>query len=600
MNKSFPLLLCLCMAGFYQTRIKAQSILSNIEGRDFQNLDGKWEMIIDPFNAGAGNWKPVWKDQQPAGKNDFYEYQFNKANTLNVPGDWNSQQQELLYYEGTIWYKKVFRFQPKEDRKVFIYFGAVNYLADVYLNNEKIGSHEGGFTPFQFEITGKIREGENTIIVRVNNQRREDAIPSLNFDWWNYGGITRDVYIAETPLTYILDYFIQLSRGDPAHIEGWVQLAGISPAQKISISIPELKINYQTQSNAEGRANVLIHAKPVLWNPENPKLYDVFIRAGNDSIRELIGFRTIEVKGFDILLNGKPVFLRGINIHEEIPQRAGRAYSETDDRMLLGWAKELGCNFVRLTHYPHNEHMIRLADRMGILVWEEIPLWQGIAFTNPLILKKANILLDEMIGRDKNRSSIIIWSLSNETAPSEKRDQTLVAMAARAKTLDPTRLVSSAFNHVSFDKNRVTIDDTVSRSLDLIGVNEYLGWYMQWPAKPGEMEWKSPFGKPLIMTEFGAEALYGNHGPADTASSWSEEFQEKVFKDQLEMLKKIPFLRGMTPWILADFRSPGRMHPIYQQGWNRKGILSDKGQKKKAWYILHDYYEQLQNSPADP
>jgi beta-glucuronidase len=591
-KKSFILVLI----GIFIIQIKlfSQTLLANIEGRNFTSLNGKWEIIIDPFNAGAGNWKPIWKDQQPVGKNDFYEYKFDKAITLNVPGDWNSQKPELLYYEGTIWYKKIFRYHKKEDRKTFIYFGGANYNVDVYLNNEKLGSHEGGFTPFQFEVTDKIRQGENSIIVCVNNQRKEDGIPALNFDWWNYGGITRDVYLAETPSSYIQDYFIQLKKDNASQIEGWVQLAGESSSQKISIKIPELKINYSTSTNADGKAIIKFNAKPVLWSPENPKLYDVIINTETDSIHEQIGFRTIEVKGTDILLNGKSVFLRGINIHEEMPQRAGRAYSETDAQVLLGWAKELGCNFVRLTHYPHNEHMVKLADKMGILLWEEIPLWQGIQFSNPVILKKANTLLDEMIARDKNRCAIILWSLSNETSPSESRNETLTAMAAHARMLDPTRLITSAFNHVKYEKNQVTIDDSLSKALDVVGVNEYIGWYGQWPTKPEEMEWKFPFNKPLIMSEFGGEALYGNDGSSDTASSWSEEYQEQIYKDQLTMFKKIPFLRGTAPWILADFRSPGRMHPIYQQGWNRKGLLSDKLFKKKAWFVLHDYYKELE------
>jgi beta-glucuronidase len=592
-NWIFCLLVLVCTI-VLAPQLQSQSLLSNIEGRNFTSLDGKWEVIVDPFDAGNGSWKPIWKDQHPEGKTDFYEYQFNTALTLNVPGDWNSQKPELLYYEGTIWYKKTFQYQKKEGKRIFIYFGGVNYTCEVFLNNKRIGGHEGGFTPFQFEVTDKMNAGINEVILRVNSQRTPQGIPALNFDWWNYGGITRDVYLAETPTTYISDYFIQLSKEDPSKIAGYIQLAGVPGTKNISVRIPELSINFRSHSNDQGRAGVMITAKPDLWSPEHPKLYDVTISTDEDSIHEAIGFRSIQVKGTNILLNGSSVFLRGINIHEEIPERAGRAYSESDARLLLGWAKELGCNFVRLTHYPHNEHMVRLADKMGILLWEEIPLWQGIQFSNPIILDKANILLDEMIARDKNRCSIILWSLSNETSPSQSRNETLSAMAAHARTLDPTRLITSAFNHVKYEGNRVTIDDSLSKVFDVIAVNEYIGWYSPWPAKPEEMQWNSQFDKPLIMSEFGAEALFGNHGPADTASNWSEEYQEQVFLDQLTMLKKIPFLRGMTPWILADFRSPSRMHPVYQQGWNRKGLLSDKGLRKKAWYILYNYYQQLQ------
>src|SRR5436190_13420026 len=220
--------------------LHAQAFLTNVDGRNFTSLNGKWQIIIDPSDAGTGNGKPVWKDQKPSGKFDFYEYGFDDTVTLNVPGDWNSQQASLKYYEGTVWYKRAFMYQPKKDKRSFLYFGAVNYLCDVYFNNEKLGSHEGGFTPFQFEVTGKIKNGNNSIILRVNNQRKPDNIPALNFDWWNYGGITRDVYLLETPLNFIRDYFIQLKKSTTDKIDGWVQLDSSACVQKVSVQIPEL------------------------------------------------------------------------------------------------------------------------------------------------------------------------------------------------------------------------------------------------------------------------------------------------------------------------------------------------------------------------
>ena len=353
-----------------------------------------------------------------------------------------------------------------------------------------------------------------------------------------------------------------------------------------------MNINATSVTGSDGKAWFRLAAKPHLWSPTSPQLYDVGISIKTDSLHENIGFRNIQVNGSEILLNGKPIFLKGINIHEEIPQEQRRAWSEHDAKMLLGWAKQLGCNFVRLTHYPHNENMIRLADKLGIMLWEEIPLWQNIQFSNPEILKKADSMLEEMVTRDKNRCSVIIWSLSNETSPSGARDKTLISMAAYLRSLDSTRLVTAAFNHVRYKDNEIIIDDSVSKALDVVGVNEYLGWYQPWPAKPEDMIWKNPFGKPLIMSEFGAEALYGSHGSADSNGYWTEERQEQVYKDQLAMFKNIPFLRGTCPWVMADFRSESRLHPVYQQGWNRKGLLSDKGLKKKAWYIMRNYYKQ--------
>lgn len=577
---------------FIITKAQDETFMANVEGRQHTSLNGKWQVIIDPFNAGAGSWKPIWKDLHAKGKYDFYEYGFTDALTLNVPGDWNHQKPSLIYYEGTIWYKKTFIHKADKNKRVSLYFGAVNYQCDVYVNNEYAGSHEGGFTPFQFEITGKLKE-TNSIIVRVNNQRKADNIPALNFDWWNYGGITRDVYLIETPLNYIKDYSVQLAKNSYDTIAGWVSLGGDSISQAVSISIPELHTTYNAVTGSDGKANFRLTSKPQLWSPANPRLYETVITTSADAVHEMIGFRTIQVRGTEILLNGTPIFLKGINIHEEIPREVRRAYSEADAAILLKEAKELGCNFVRLTHYPHNEHMVRLADKLGIMLWEEVPLWQNIQFSNPEILNKADTMLKEMITRDKNRCSVIMWSLSNETSPSVDRNKTLIAMAGYVRSIDSTRLLTSALNHVSTKDNMITIDDSLCKVLDVVGVNEYLGWYVPWPAKPGDMEWKNPYNKPLIMSEFGGEALYGQHGSADSNGHWTEEREAQIYKDQIAMFKNITFLAGICPWIMADFRSEGRLQPIYQKGWNRKGLLSDKGLKKKAWYLVHDYYKGI-------
>lgn len=573
--------------------IYSQSCMTNVSGRKTISLNGKWQAIIDPFDIGIGNWTAIWKDRRPKEKTDFVEYSFDNSLRLDVPGDFNSQLPELYYYESSVWYKKAFNYN-KTNNRLFIHFGAVNYKADVFINSVKVGSHEGGFTPFQFEITNLVNDGDNSIIVRANNQRIKDGIPGLGFDWFNYGGITRDVNLIETPTSFIGDYFIQLAKGSKNSINGWIQINGSFKKQSIIVKIPGLKIDYRTTTNEEGLARIEIKCKPTLWTPANPQLYSVKIICESDSISEDIGFRTIEVKGTEILLNGKSIFLKGVNLHEEIPQRKGRAYSESDSRMLLNWAKDLGCNFVRFAHYPHNENMVRLADKMGLIVWSEIPVYQGIDFLNPEMQEKMTVMLKEMIARDKNRACIFIWSISNETYPSKERSEALTKLAKRCRMLDSTRLVSSAINIVKYENNTVTIDDTLNNHLDIIAVNEYLGWYKPWPDKPENIIWKSNFAKPLIFSEFGGEALFGNHDTLMIASTWSEEYQEKIFIDQIEMFKKIPFLRGTSPWILADFRSPGRMHPLYQQGWNRKGLLSDKGLKKKAWYVMKKYYEGMQ------
>ena len=563
--------------------------MNNIEGRNTLSLDGKWQYIVDWYNKGTT--MEIYKDKKAVKPTEFIEYAFANQQVMNVPGDWNSQDQHLLYYEGNVWYKKEFNYQPLPGKRYFLYFGAANYQTDVYLNGKFLGSHEGGFTPFQFEVTDSIQSGINKLIVKVNSQRKEDAIPAMNYDWWNYGGITRDVTIVETPEYFIKDYIVQLQKGSTNEIKAWVKIDGIDKSKKVKLSIPALNISKEFITDTIGYATITFKADIKLWTPENPKQYMVSFSTDQETISEKTGFRCIEVKGADILLNGKPIFLKGVNFHEEVPQRIARATSIEDARQLLLWAKELGCNFVRLTHYPQSEHTIRMAEEMGIMLWEEIPLWQGIAFNNPVILKKAEKMLKEMISRDKNHCSIIIWSIANETKQSYDRNNVLANMAGIVRSLDSTRLVSSALYQFKTEGNKIIINDTLCNVLDVIGINRYMGWYQPWPAGAGNIVFETPFQKPIIMSEFGGEAKYGQHGTADSAGLWNEEYQEKLYKDNLYMISKIANLRGTSPWVLADFRAPNRMNLAYQDGWNRKGLLSDKGQKKKAWYVMKAYYD---------
>src|SRR6185436_7594906 len=353
-------------------RAQQLGLIANTEGRKTVSLNGQWQTIVDPYESGYYNYRyqpsdnGYFKNAKPKSKSDLIEYDFDTSATLNVPGDWNTQSDQLFFYEGTVWYKRSFDYARKPNTRVFVYFGGANYLADVYLNGQKIGKHEGGFTPFNFEITSLVRAKDNFLVVKVDNKRRRDAVPTLNTDWWNYGGLTRDVNLVEVPDTFIEDYFLQLKKGSMDEVSGWVKLGGSTAAKSVTVEIPEARVKQSVTTDANGYASISFKARLNLWSPENPKLYAVKVSTDTDSVGDRIGFRSIETRGTDILLNGKPIFLRGICIHEESPLRGGRAFSEDDARMLLNWAKELGSNFVRLAHYPHNEHMTRLADEMGI------------------------------------------------------------------------------------------------------------------------------------------------------------------------------------------------------------------------------------------
>lgn len=572
--------------------LMAQSFMMNPYGcKSATLLNGKWNAIIDQF--GRGESMRFYQNREPRTNAEFVEYSFRGGLRLDVPGDFNSQAPELKYYEGNVWYQRSFTAKKDPDHRQFLYFAGVSYQAAVWLNGAEVGRHEGGFTPFQFEITDRLLDGGNDLVVMVNNNRRVDGIPAMNFDWWNYGGILRDVFYVDRPRVHVRDYRVQLKPGHPDVIAGTVQLDGAASPQQVELSIPELNIKQALTTDAGGAVAFEISAKPRLWAPATPKLYHVTVASGGDLVEDEIGFRTIETKGCDLLLNGQPVFLKGVNFHEEIPQRLGRACSEADAAMILSEVKALGCNFVRTAHYPQNEHIVRMAEKMGILIWEEIPLWQGIEFSNPAILKKAETMLREMIYRDKNRAGIIIWSIANETGPSDYRDKVLTELVALTHGLDPTRLVGAAFDNVRYQQDTSTfhLNDKVSQAVDVVGVNKYLGWYMPFPAEPEQVKWDVAAGKPLIMTEFGGEALYGQHGPADVAHDWSEEYQEELYRKNYVMFANIPNLRGTCPWVLFDFRSPTRCHPRNQDGWNRKGLVSDKGQRKKAWWVVKDFYE---------
>jgi beta-glucuronidase len=579
------------------TAQQSTPLITNIPGRNAISLNGSWQVIIDPYETGYYDYRfqprgdGYFKNTKPQSPSDLIEYDFDSAQQLQVPGDWNSQDQRLLFYEGTLWYKKSFDYQRKVRKRLFVYFGAANYTADVYLNGEKLGRHEGGFTPFNFEITSLVKDKDNFLVVKVDNKRRRDAVPTLNTDWWNYGGLTREVALVEVSSTFVEDYVLQLRKGSLDEIQGFVKLNGASGGESVSIEIPEAKIKQAVTTDSKGYAQVNIPAKLLLWTPEHPKLYEVVISTGETSFTDRIGFRSIEARGADILLNGKPIFLRGISIHEESPLRGGRAFSDDDARMLLNWAKELGCNFVRLAHYPHNENMVRLADEMGVIVWAEIPVYWTILWDNQDTLKNAQQQLGEMITRDRNRAAVILWSVANETPVSEQRTVFLKRLIDSARTLDQTRLLTAANERHYADPATQVIDDPLGQYLDVLGCNEYVGWYDGLPEKADGLTWKVTLNKPLIISEFGADALFGKHGAK--AQRWTEEYQKDVYEHQIAMLKKIPSLRGMSPWILTDFRSPRRPLPGIQDFFNRKGLISSRGERKQAFFVLQKFYREL-------
>ena len=376
--------------------------------------------------------------------------------------------------------------------------------------------------------------------------------------------------------------------------------------------------------------------------------------------------------GGKILLNGKPVFLRGISMHEETVLGPGVATGRADAEAQFALAKQLGANFVRLAHYPHNEHTVRLADEMGFLLWSEIPVYWAIDWRNEDTLKLANSMMAEMVQRDLNRASVIIWSLGNETPISERRTAFLATEAATVKRIDHSgRLLGAALigdparelrevakdvmvallkdSDVSLaDKARlvtfigkevvsgmlpddsaepdpvadnpeheessdgeilVELDDPLGEIVDVVGYNEYFGWYYSaafaanLPASEADirrvmlkdimprMRFSNSFGKPMVISEFGAGAKAGFRSP--DALLWSEEYQAKVYRAQLDMLPRSPLIQGMSPWVLKDFRAALRPLNGIQEFYNRKGLVDEQGNRKLAFDVLSEFYHAL-------
>ena len=576
-------------------------LIQNVNAYETCSLNGDWNYIVDVQEEGYYDYrmKPTawgfFRNAKPQKPEDLIEYDFDKSPTMKIPSDWNTQDERLFFYEGTVWFKKSFLAVPMKECRTLLYFGAVNYDCHVWVNGKKAGHHVGGFTAFNFDISDLLIDGENTVIVKVDNKRHAEDVPTQIFDWWNYGGITRDVKLVKVDSVYLEDYDLHLKKAaNKSKVREIAFTARINTKEsghKVEVYFPELKLKQQLITDAQGQVNgtLKVAAKKLqLWSPENPKLYRVDLSVDISTISDEIGFRTIETRGKQILLNGKPIFLKGISIHNEKPNGGGRANSVEDAHTLLSWAQELGCNFVRLAHYPHHEEMVREAERMGILVWSEIPVYWTIAWTNPQTFANAKQQLTDMVARDHNRANVIIWSIANETPHSAERDKFLGGLAKYARTLDNTRLISMAMEVTGASNYVNRLNDNMNEYVDVVSFNQYIGWYRDVNDAP-KMKWEIPYNKPVIISEFGGGARYGFHGNKN--QRWTEEFQENLYIENTAMLDKIDGLAGTTPWILKDFRSPRRVLPGVQDYYNRKGLVSDKGEKKKAFFVLKKWYE---------
>ncbi len=628
----------------------ADPLLGFIDARNMQSLSGEWNLIVDPMGVGdpGSLFGGFTQNRQPSTDMDLIEYNYETSPTVRVPGDFNTQDERLFFYQGRVWYFTTFEATPADNTRLHLWFGGANFKTTVFLNGKGIGEHDGGYVPFSFDITDTSVSGTNTLIVRVDNRLTEGSVPTTRTDWWPYGGLVRDVALVETPAGFIRNAKIALKDRDAGLIEAIVETANIQAGEEVALSLPELSIRETAQTDANGQATFAFNAEPDLWSPASPQLYDVTFSAGEDRISDRVGFRTIETRGQELLLNGTPLKLKGISTHEEAIARDGVAYSETDVRGLLAEAKALNANFVRAAHYPYSRHMAKAADEMGLLLWEEIPVYWNIDWDNDATLASARNLMDRLVRRDWNRASVIVWSVANETPHSEARLAFLNQLVSDVRAMDETRLVSAALFGNPRDELRevalyiaarglarsdtpesaravfsaivaqagdhapqpddlltLTITDPLGEILDVVGYNEYFGWYYSalFAQQMGvgedvlrpimldlmaNIRISASVDKPLIISEFGAGAKHGHPG----SGVWSEAYQAQVYEAQIEMLRNSPQVQGMTPWILKDFRAMLRTLPGVQNYRNRKGLIDENGNRKQAFDVLQEFYSE--------
>ena len=555
----------------------------HIRGRPALSLDGAWRFCVDLLDTGLRQKWFALPPLPPHARPEPWDYDPYDGETVPVPSTWATLKEKWYFFEGSAWYSRPLDIDPRPDRRQFLRVGAAAYECKVFLNGEFLGNHLGASTPFFVELTGRLRPGRNWLMLCVNNARTTDRVPMRNTDWFNYGGLYREVALYDTPATVIRDIGLSMvDDGDFGTIAVDVTVDG-PDATTAQLHIPELGVAEDIPL-AGGRGEARISARPELWSPETPRLYDISVTAGPDRVTDRVGFRTVRRAGSRILLNGRPVWLRGISVHED-DAATGKVTGECDLRRRFAHARDLGCNFLRLAHYPHHERAAELADELGFLLWEEIPVYWAIDFANPATHADAENQLCELIRRDRNRASVIVWSVGNENPDTDARLDFMRRLAERARALDPTRLVAAAclVNHA-----KLRIEDRLAAHLDVIGLNEYYGWYEEdFDDLPKILANSAP-DRPVLISETGADADISPGGPR--RGLFSEAWQAEVYRRQIAALRDLDYVAGMSPWILYDFRTE-RRQGVYQRGFNRKGLIAaDKRTRKAAFHILAEFY----------
>lgn len=612
--------------GFHQTGQSGQE-------RKRISLNGEWHFRIDPLGVGE---REVWMSEK---------VDFSLWDTHSVPSVWQATDPNLRSYNGVAWYRTTFK-APEDiaGAEVFLKFEGVFLFAKVWLNGKPLGEHEGGYTPFRFDVTGAIKPGaENVLTVACDNRLREDSVPPIpelgafgfleknapsagspllrgkthlnELGWWPYGGIHGDVYLEAVPQINIVKAVVAATPsgdGGNLNVEGVVWNTTDTSSRvviscELKNSTGESILKYPcgaVQVAARGFAGfrstaAISGVRP--WSPSEPNLYDLTVEiesaVGKDSVVVETGFRKFEVLGTSLVLNGKEIFLYGVGRQEDDPA-VGLAQTPTVISNDLDMIQDLGANFIRPGNHPAHTAFLDECDRRGILLVEEIPLSRasGNQFSNPIVLSRAKLQLFEMIERDINRPSVVIWSLGDEAWSFAKSAGDMVSeLKVSARKMDPARPVTMALLVVPHLTNH---RDFIASEMDILFINEYFGWYYGESADVARylafVNNNYP-NKPIVISGLGTHALSGFKDP-DRQRVLSEDWQASYMLTHLKLLGERKYVSGVVVSSFADYRSPWYAEKESYSNMSISGLVDQRRVPKRSYYALQDFYKKWRAS----
>ncbi|MFW9819295.1 MAG: glycoside hydrolase family 2 protein [Candidatus Thorarchaeota archaeon] len=545
------------------------------------SLSGKWKCKPDYSNLGV-----AYEWYSP----NNYALIDNSLIYINIPKSFNLLK-DFESFEGIFWHFYEFDLDESIKNIEFDYklrFKGSNYNTKVWLNGHSLGEHDGGFTPFYFDINGIIKQTKNLIVVRTDNTRRIGQIPSISFDWFNWGGIYREIDILILNKERIDNVIIKthLLTRKKSKLEIFFRKLGEFPIQWKILDTDNKTVLFKGKILESDDQNLIeiTFDDPKLWSPEDPNLY--FLRFYNNNsgvqketlIKTHFGIREIDISGTYIYLNKRRIFLKGVSLHEEnMPH--GRTIPYEKRKEDIENIKSIGFNALRTAHYSHDEDLIDIADKVGLLILEEIPVYQHCNFKNANTYNIAEKMLKELIQRDINHPSVIWWSVGNELPLHQRRAGKFTKKLMNfARRLDDSRIVTCV--------SRKLLPDLTRKYVDVATINTYFGWYYGHENMISlllDLIRTPVFNKPWICTEFGAGAKYGYHEDWKKQVKYSEERQLQILEHTIKTINSKNFFAGWFIWIYRDFKSPKRINK-FQKGYNRKGIVSGEANEKKLIY----------------